>query len=69
MGLSEYEVGLPVPAPAVPPSFHNAFVISIDLVVGVGLPVWEGLCDNDSQKEETDCLCPSNIPPVCLPSW
>jgi hypothetical protein len=64
----EDRVGCTIAATSLPPSFHDASVISINLKtrdwVGLG-----GLDDAEDEELKSDGFRPSNVPIVGFPTW
>lgn len=64
---TEYSVDRFVPAPVVPPSFNDSFVVPIYLNVSAST---NKPCDGSDEKLEANCFGPSNVTSTieCLPA-
>jgi hypothetical protein len=58
-------VGLPVSAPALPPTFNDPFVVSVDPEVLTRLA---GCDESVCKKLEANGFSPSNVPSIRFPS-
>ena len=66
MNSPENDVGLFVAAPPFPPSFNNTPVVAEESEALARLTRQE---DSMDEEFKTHCLRPSDVSPLCIPTW